>query len=153
MHFRQLPYLIFHTKIFATNWSQIMVFSDDLIKYISSLKKCNTNYKKWSKKLKKYLEDVDDFFYPPDNKTPWWRRNDVSLYVPVTSQVRLKWNTQRRLNGTSSRCLSGTSPRSLIGTLGQGLNRTSQRRPISTSPGRLSQVSNETSNDVSVVRH
>ena len=27
---------------------------------------------------------------PPGNKTPQRRRNDVSLYVPVTSQVRLK---------------------------------------------------------------
>ena len=53
---------------------------------------------------------------PPNNKTSWQRRNDVSLYVPLTSQVRLKWNTQRRLGGTSPRRLSGTSPRRLIGT-------------------------------------
>ena len=53
--------------------------------------------------------------YPPGNKTSWRRRNDVSLYVPVTSQVRLKWNTQWRLSGTSPRRLSGTSSRRLIG--------------------------------------
>ena len=47
--------------------------------------------------------------------TLWRRRNDVSLYVSVTSQVRLKWNTQRRLSGTSPRRLSGTFSRSLIG--------------------------------------
>ena len=40
---------------------------------------------------------------PPGIKTLWRRRNDVSLYVPATSQVRLKWNTQRRLDGTSPR--------------------------------------------------
>ena len=28
--------------------------------------------------------------YPTGNKTSWRRRNDVVLYVPVTSQVRLK---------------------------------------------------------------
>ena len=27
---------------------------------------------------------------PPGNKTSWRRRNDVSLFVPVTLQVRLK---------------------------------------------------------------
>ena len=27
---------------------------------------------------------------PPGNKTSWGRRNDISLYIPVTSQVRLK---------------------------------------------------------------
>ena len=53
---------------------------------------------------------------PPDIKTSWRRRSDVSLYVSVTSQVRLKWNTQRRLDGTSPRRLSGASLRRLIGT-------------------------------------
>ena len=53
--------------------------------------------------------------YPPGIKTSWRRCSDVSLYVPVTSQVRLKWNTQRRLDGTLSRRLSGASLR-LIGT-------------------------------------
>ena len=48
---------------------------------------------------------------------------------PATSQVPLKWNTQRRLSGTSPRLLSGTSSR------------------------HLKQVSNETPKDVSVVRH
>ena len=75
--------------------------------------------------------------FPPGIKTLWWRRSDVSLYVPVTSQVRLKWNTQWRLSGTSSRRLIGMS----------------WWRPISTSPRRLKQVSNETPNDVSVVRY
>ena len=32
-------------------------------------------------------------YYPSGNKTLWRRRNEVSLYVPVTSQLRLKWNT------------------------------------------------------------
>ena len=44
MPFRQLVYRVFQTEIFATNWSQIWVFSEDLIKYISSLKSCNTTY-------------------------------------------------------------------------------------------------------------
>ena len=30
---------------------------------------------------------------PPGHKTSWRRCNDVFLYAPVTSQVRLKWNT------------------------------------------------------------
>lgn len=47
--FRLFSYMIFHTKIFATNWSQICVFSENLIKYISSLKNCNTTYKKRNK--------------------------------------------------------------------------------------------------------
>ena len=42
--------------------------------------------------------------------------NDISLYVPATSQVRPKSITQRRLDGTSPRRLSGMSPRGLIGT-------------------------------------
>ena len=46
---------------------------------------------------------------PPDNKTSWRRSIDISLYVQVMLQVRLKWNTQRRLSGTSPRRLSGTS--------------------------------------------
>ena len=54
--------------------------------------------------------------FPPGIKMLWRRRSDVSLYVPVTSQVRLKWNTQRRLDGTSRRRLNGASPRRLIGT-------------------------------------
>ena len=52
---------------------------------------------------------------PPGNKTLWWRRNGVSLYVPATSQVRIKWKTQRRLSGTSPRRLCGMSSRRLIG--------------------------------------
>ena len=54
---------------------------------------------------------------PPGIKTSWRRRRDVSLYVPVMSQVRLKLNTQRRLDGTSPRRLSGASLRRVIGTL------------------------------------
>ena len=53
MLFRQLPYLKFHNKTFATNWSQIWVFSEDLIKYILSLKSCNTVCKKGNKNYKK----------------------------------------------------------------------------------------------------
>ena len=67
--------------------------------------------------------------YPPGNKTSWRRRNDVSLYVPATLQVRLKWNTQRRPDGTL--------PRRLIGTSSQ----------------RLKQVSNKTPNNISLVHH
>ena len=55
---------------------------------------------------------------PPGNKTSWRRRNNVSLYVPVMSQVRLKSNTQRRLSETSARRLSGTAARRLIGMSG-----------------------------------
>ena len=51
MLFRQLPYLKFCNKIFAANWSQIRVFSEDLITYILSLKNCNT--KKGNKNYKK----------------------------------------------------------------------------------------------------
>ena len=72
--------------------------------------------------------------------------------VVSTSQVRLEWNTQRRLRGTSPRRLSGTSPWHLIGKW-QRLKKTQQRRPISASLRRLKQVSNETPNDVTVVRH
>ena len=50
---RQLPYLQFHHKIFATNRSQIRVFSEDLIKYIMSLKNCNTICKKKEIKITK----------------------------------------------------------------------------------------------------
>ena len=52
--------------------------------------------------------------YQPGSKTSGWPRNDVSLYVPAMSQVRLKWNTEHRLSGTSPRRLSGASPRGLI---------------------------------------
>ena len=37
--------------------------------------------------------------YPPGNKTSWRLCDDACLYLPATSQVRLKWNTLRRLNG------------------------------------------------------
>ena len=83
----------------------------------------------------------------------WRRRNDVSLYVPVTSQVHLKWSTQSLLNGTLPRRLSGTSLRRLIGISRWRLMETYWRCPISTSPRRLKQVPNETPNDVSAVRH
>ena len=65
-------------------------------------------------------EDVDKGKYgedPPGHKTLWRRCNGVSLYVPVTSHVRPKLNTQRRLVGMSPRRLNGTSPLRLIGTL------------------------------------
>ena len=50
---RQLPYLKLHHKIFTTNCSQIRVLSEDLIKYIMSLKNCNTICKKNEIKIKK----------------------------------------------------------------------------------------------------
>ena len=53
MLFRQFPYLKFHNKIFATNWSQIWMFFEVLIKYILSLKNCNTICKKENKNYKK----------------------------------------------------------------------------------------------------
>ena len=54
---------------------------------------------------------------PPGNKTSWGRRNDISLYIPATSQVRLKWITQWRLSGTLPRRLSSSSSQRLIGML------------------------------------
>ena len=53
--FRLFPYMIFHTKIFATNSSQICVFSENLIKYIPSLKNCDTTYKKRNKNFLKKI--------------------------------------------------------------------------------------------------
>ena len=53
---------------------------------------------------------------PPSIKASWRRRSEVSLCIPATSQVRLKWNTHRCLDGTSPRCLSGASLWRLIGT-------------------------------------
>ena len=61
------------------------------------------------------IEVKTDNSVPPGNKMSWWRHNDVFLYVPATSQVRLKWNTRH---------LSGTSPRHPLGTLWRGLKRT-----------------------------
>ena len=66
---------------------------------------------------------------PPGNMTSWRRCHDIALYLSATSQVRLKWNTQRRLSGASARRLSGTST------------------------WRLKQVSNKTPNDVWIVHH
>ena len=63
------------------------------------------------KSLQLLFQMVSEIIGPPGIKTSWRRRSDVSLYVPVTSQVRLKWNTQRRLDGTSPRRLSGASLR------------------------------------------
>ena len=63
MLFRQLPYLKFHNKIFATNWSQIWVFSEDLIKYILSLKNCNTVRKKRNKNYKKKIMRARSLWY------------------------------------------------------------------------------------------
>ena len=90
---------------------------------------------------------------PPGNKMLWRRCSDVSLYVPVTLQVRLVWNTQGRLSGTSPKRPDGTSPRHLIRMSWLRLKGTLWRRPISISPRRLRQVSNEAPSDVSVVRH
>ena len=55
----QPPYLKFHKKIFTTNWSQIWMLFQDLIKYVLSfntiltqfLEKWNKNYKKTKQKL------------------------------------------------------------------------------------------------------
>ena len=91
--------------------------------------------------------------YPPGKKTSWRSRNDVPLFVPAKSQVRLRWNTPWHLDGMSSRLLSATSPRSLTGTSPRSLQRTQQRRLIGTSSERLKQVSTGTPNDVSLVRH
>ena len=68
-----------------------------------------------------YHSCLDD--NPPGNKTSWQRRNDDSLLVPATSQVRPKWNIQRRLDGTSLRRLSGRYPRKLIGASWRRLKR------------------------------
>ena len=57
MPFRQLPYLIFHTKIFAANQSQILLFSEGLIKYLSSLKNCDITYKNEIKNKKNKIND------------------------------------------------------------------------------------------------
>ena len=90
---------------------------------------------------------------PPGNKTSWLCRNNVSLYVPATSQVRLKWNTQLRLDGTSLRGLSGTPPWHLIGTswrLSRGCNNNVSSVCLHDVS---SKSSNETPKDVSLVRH
>ena len=84
-------------------------------------------------------------YYAPGIKTS-------SLYVRAKSPVLLKWNTQRRLIGTLPRHLSGTSPRRFTRMPWRSLKGTLWRSPISTSPRRLKQVSNETPNDFSVVR-
>ena len=63
MLFRQLPYLKFHNKIFATNWSQIWVFSEDLIKCILSLKNCHTVCKKGNKNYKKIIMRARSLWY------------------------------------------------------------------------------------------
>ena len=78
---------------------------------------------------------------PPGNKTLWRHRQDVSLYVPATLQVRPKWNTQRRLNGTSPRRLSGTSPR---GYILERRDNVSRGRNNEVPPVRLHDVSNKT---------
>ena len=57
--------------------------------------------------------------YPTCKRTSWQRRSDVFLSVSTTSQVRLKWNTQRRLGGTSPRSqwyVSTTSLRNIVTT-------------------------------------
>ena len=90
--------------------------------------------------------------FPPGKETSWRRRSDVSRYVPMTSQWRLKWNTQRRLSGTSPRRLTGRSPRCHRGTSWRRLKDTSLGSHIGTSLRRPKPVLNETPNDVSVVR-
>ena len=50
----QPPYLTFHKKIFTTNWSQIWVLFEDLIKYILSFNTILTQFlEKWNKNYKK----------------------------------------------------------------------------------------------------
>ena len=85
------------------------------------------------------------------------RRDDVATTSLCTSQQRLryapKWITQRRFDRALPRRLSGTFPWALIGTSQQRLKRTWQLRPISTFLQRLKQVSNETTNHISVVHY
>ena len=61
---------------------------------------------------------------PSGKRLSLQRRSDVSVYVPVTSQIRLKWNIQRRLGGTSPRCLRSMPPWRFIGTSWRRLKRT-----------------------------
>ena len=93
------------------------------------------------------------FNSPTGNKTSWRCRNDVSLYVPATSHVSLKWNTQRRLTGTLPRRLSGTSSRRLIWyvvTTSHGDVMTTSHQYVSTT----SQANLKwNTHDVSVIRH
>ena len=50
----QAPYLKFHKKIFTTNWSQIWVLFQDLIKYVLSFNTILTQFlEKWNKNYKK----------------------------------------------------------------------------------------------------
>ena len=77
----------------------------------------------------------------------------VSLYVPATSQVRLKSNIERCLGGTSPKHHSCTFSQHLVGTSWRRPKRTNQRRSISTCTRRLKKVSNKTLNDILVVRH
>ena len=88
MIFRQLPYLKFHTKIFATNWSQIWMFCEDLVKYILSLKNGNITCKKWNKDYKKEIKMITfliHFVYPtrPSYKKAWKYK---STFGQVTKQ-------------------------------------------------------------------
>ena len=87
------------------------------------------------------------------------RHNHFSLYVPATSQVRLKWNTQRCLSRTSPNRLSGTSPRDSVVTT---YVTTSPWDKMTVSHQYVSTTSQtslkwntqlETPKDVSVVRH
>ena len=69
--------------------------------------------KRWVQDSSTTVAYIFHIAVPPGNKTSWRRRNDVSLYVPATLQVRFKWNT--RLKRTSPRRPSGMSSRRLIG--------------------------------------
>ena len=44
--------------------------------------------------------------FPAGNRKSWRGRGSVFLFVPTTSQVRLKWNTQRRLDGCCQNVLA-----------------------------------------------
>ena len=74
---------------------------------------------------------------PPGFKTSWQRRSNVSLYVPVTSQVRLKSNTPRtsrwNIVKTSQWCVSKTSYWNVITTSQKDVT-TTPHHHVSTTP-------------------
>ena len=102
-----------------------------------------------SKYVSDYLGAFSIINNPPGIKTSWRRLSVRPSDVAGTSQMEHPTTSR----GTSPRRLSDTSPLSFIGTSWKHLKKTKQRRPISTSPRPLKQVSNETSNDISVVSH
>ena len=84
---RQLPYLQFHHKIFATNRSQIRVFSQDLIKYIMSLKNCNTICKKQEIKITKkknnnIYQKIAKMHFLDNHKSEW--EHEIKTIDPIS---------------------------------------------------------------------